>query len=373
MKILYIVTNSDAGGAQTYVAQLASHMKELGHEVAVMSRGSGWLSQELQKNNIRYYENPFFAHHFSPINILKAMHCCRKAIGQVTPDIVHCNSSFAGLIGALSIFTRRPMIFTAHGWPFVPRASFWMRIVGFLSAQITARYAAKIICVSEFDVELAKKWSIAEKNKLICIHNGIEMVPADGIRGKMESSPVRIIFVGRLSSQKDPLLLLRAFFELQVATKNICLDIVGEGPLRPKLERFIRQHKMEQAVRLVGEVPRPMVWQMLKLADIFTLISNFEACPYSVLEAMSAGIAIIVSNVGGVKELISDRCGILVPVRDKEGIKKALAALIEDAALRDGFAREARRQSLQFSLDKMLEKTKKVYHENFIQPHNSNI
>ena len=178
-------------------------------------------------------------------------------------------------------------------------------------------------------------------------------------------SNIKIVFVGRLAKQKDPLLLLRAFNDLPSELRNKAqVSIVGEGSKRKELEKFIKENRLEEKVRLLGGLPREKVFEILKKSDIFVLTSNWEGFPRSILEAMSYGLPVIASDVGGVKEAIDESCGILVKRRDKEGIKNALEKLLKNPPLIEKMGKRAKEKAKkEFSLDKMLEKTEKIYQE----------
>ena len=117
-------------------------------------------------------------------------------------------------------------------------------------------------------------------------------------------------------------------------------------------------------MKILGEIPRDKLFEVLKKFDIFVLISNWEGFPRSILEAMSCGLAVIASDVGGIKEAVDENCGILVKRGDKEGIKNALERLIKNPSLIKKMGEKAKEKvKKEFPLDKMLRETEKVYRE----------
>jgi len=365
MKIFYLVTKSEIGGVQVHICQLADYLLSQGDKVAVMSFPGGWLQDRIERIGAKFYPNKFLKHTPNPIGILKAMGEIKRAVSDFKPDLVSCHSTMAGALGRLVIKNKIPTLFTAHGWGFTKGTPIWQRILVFFLEKIAALWSEKIICVSECDRKLALKYGIASKNKIITIHNGVEIVPEQRKEKDYQREKVRIVFVGRLSKQKDPLLLLRAFSELPPELKNKAkIVIIGDGPKREKLENFIKQSKLEEKIKLRGALPREKVFEMLRESDIFVLTSNWEGFPRTILEAMSFGLAIVASDVGGVREAINEDCGILVKRGDKEGLKRALEKLLKNPEIVQKMGEKSReRVEREFSLEKMLRATEQVYQE----------
>jgi len=371
MRILYVITKSEYGGAQTHIFQLSRYMKQQGHSVAVMSYPGGWLEQEIQnanlksQNKVKFYKNPYFKNSYNPVLGLKAMAEIRRAVNDFKPDLVSCHSTVAGFWGRMALKNKITTIFTAHGWGFSQGTPFLRKSLVVLAEKLVAKFCDKIICVSEYDKELALKHKIAKPGKLIVIHNGVEIdkVKIEKCKAKNYTSKVKIVFVGRLSKQKDPLLLLKAFNLLTQDLKEKSeILMVGDGEKRKELERFIEENKLDEKVKLLGVLPRENVFQTLGESDIFVLTSNYEGFPMTILEAMSCGLPVIASDVGGVREAVNEDNGFLIQRGNKEGFKKALVKLIENPDLRKRMGQNARKRAeKEFSLEKMLEKTFKVY------------
>jgi glycosyltransferase involved in cell wall biosynthesis len=368
MKVFYFLTKSEAGGVQTHIFQLSNFMRSLGHDVMVMAYPGGWLELELKKIGDIFYPNPYLTNAVNPIADLRAAAILKKALADFRPDLVSCHSTKAGIIGRLTIRNCIPTIFTAHGWGFTEGVPFFRKIPIVILEKIASNFCHKIICVSEYDRQLALKYKIAPEIKLITIHNGVEINEINVDFRKSKSSneyQLKIIFVGRLTNQKDPILLLEAFGSLPEEIKmRVNIEIIGEGPLRKKVEKAIQDLKLEHLVKLRGNLPRQEVLLALKNADIFVLTTNYEGFPRSILEAMSVGLPIIATDVGGVREAITPECGILVPRGDKNALILALKKLISDSELRKNMDEKSfERCKNYFSLQKMLEKTYSVYRE----------
>jgi glycosyltransferase involved in cell wall biosynthesis len=363
-KILFIVTQSEYGGVQTHIFQLSQYLKFKGDKVAVMAYPQGWLEKNIKKLGLKFYPNYFLSNKINPIQDFKAMREIKKAILDFKPDLVSCHSSKAGFLTRLVIRNKIPTIFTAHGWGFDPGTPFWRKIL-ILTEKIAAHFCQKIICVSNFHKNLALKYKIAPLEKLIVIYNGVEIKKTQNSKLKNENSKMKIVFLGRLVAQKDPMLLIKAFKKLPLEIKNKTeILIIGEGRKRKILEKFIKKNDLKNFVKILGEIEREKVFSILKNSDIFVLTSNWEGIPRSILEAMSFGLPIIASEVGGIKELINSKCGILIKKGNINELKLALEKLLNNSSLRKKMGKNALiRIQKKFSLKRMLEKTYQLYQE----------
>lgn len=383
MKIFFLVTKSEIGGAQVYIYQLAKYFIGQENKLALMAYPNGWLEKKAKELEIKFYSNHFLSNNLNPLLGLKTMKEIKKAVFDFQPDLISCYSTAAGFWGRLAIKNKIPTIFTVHGWGFAEGTPFWRKLVIF-AEKIAAKFCSKIICVCQSDKNLALKYRIASSEKIIVIHNGVEinnkfsifnhnpfingLGPALSKKGggfQFLNKKIKIVFVGRLNEPKDPLLLLKAFNELKKELKDKAeISIIGEGKKRKKIEEFIKNNHLENNVKLLGELPREKVFEILSQGNIFVLISNYEGFPLTILEAMSFGLAIVASNVGGVKEVIDDSCGILVEKGDKEGLKTALEKLLKNPEFISNLGKNAQnRVKEKFSLEKMLKETEKIYFE----------
>ena len=133
--------------------------------------------------------------------------------------------------------------------------------------------------------------------------------------------------------------------------------------MRSSIKRSIYSLGLSNRVFLLGE--RNDVPSILASSDVFVLPSNWEGLPYTVIEAMMAGLPVVATSVGGVPELVEDGVtGFLVPRSDPEALAEALQRLIDDPELRERMGKAGRQKAMcEFTLDRMLRETEKVYEE----------
>ena len=358
MKIIYLITKSELGGAQTHVAQLCNYFQNKGADIAVMSYPGGWLENEAKRIGVKFYPNVNFSNSPNPIKIWHAAGEIKRALADFKPNIVHCHGSAAGVLGRLVVRGKVKTIFTAHGWSFNKGVPFWQKVFGIVSEKICGLYAAKIIAVCNFVKERGVKYRVAVPDKFKVIYNGIEI--SEPVNKTSEK--IRLVFVGRLAAPKDPFLLLIALARSSVKDK-IQLNVIGIGPQEQKLCATIESLGLNN-VKLLGALPRSQVFDILKQSDVFILTTHWEGFPYAILEAMSCGLPVIATDVGGISEMITPDVGILVKRGDVDSVRAALEKLVLNSEIRRRMGGAAREKAIQdFSLDKMFLETEEVYKE----------
>jgi len=165
--------------------------------------------------------------------------------------------------------------------------------------------------------------------------------------------------VGRLETQKNPLLLLKAFAALQQPRAHLVL--LGEGDLQGAILEFIRRQGLETRVHLLGKRNEVAAW--LAASDVFVLASSWEGNPLAVMEAMAAGLPVISTAVGGVPELVEQgSSGILVAPADDPALTQAMACLLDDPEKRKVMGTNAHARAVaSFGLQRMAEGYAQLY------------
>lgn len=372
-KILYVITRSEWGGAQKHLLDIVIGMKTKGLSPIVAVGDEGDLTRELEKNNVEFYIINNLVHQISLKQDLKAILELRNLIKQINPSIIHLHSSKAGLIGRIATKVsnyRIPVIFTAHGWGFTPGSKKINKYISLLSELLTSWMLNKVICVSKFDQELAEKYHIISKKKLTYVYNGISKdMNVDLVEIDKKREKVSFTMVARFDSQKDYLTLVKAIEKLKNNKEiynQIQFNFVGKGPSYEEIQKEIINRKIDDIVNLLGF--RNDILEIINESDVFVLTSNYEGLPISIIEAMSLEKPLIVSDVGGVRELI-DKNGFLIAKGKNEikNIGKAIVQLTSDDRLRV----EMGGNSLsifqnKFTLEQCVNNTEKIY-KNYIE------
>ena len=152
------------------------------------------------------------------------------------------------------------------------------------------------------------------------------------------ASALSILTVGRLIPQKYQACLIEA-----VARLNATLTVIGDGILRESLERLVDELQIRQQVRFIRAVPHQEIARYYAAADVFAMATHYEGFCIPVLEAMSAGLPIVVSKIPPLVEIVGDT-GQLVD-NDPEAFAFALQRLIDDSSLRNKMGMMARQRA----------------------------
>jgi glycosyltransferase involved in cell wall biosynthesis len=362
MRIVYVITRADEiGGAQVHVRDLASAMHAAGHEVTVLAGMAGVLFDQLARRGVPFRPVPDLVRSIAPYRDLAALRQLKALLKELRPDLVSTHSSKAGWLGRLAARQLRiPVIFTAHGWAFtegVPRSQ---RTMYALAERLMSPLTDHIITVSEYDRSLALDHRIAPPKKITCIHNGVpDLLGPGAMAPQQKPQPVRIVMLGRFAAQKDHASLLHALAGLQDQPWR--LDLAGDGPDQARVEALAAELGLVYRVRFLGH--HDDIVGLLRQSDILALISRWEGLPYSVLEAMSFGLPVVASDVGGVREAVIDgETGILVLRDDVAALRSALRELISDPGHRHRLGVAGRRRyEKAFRFERMLSESMASY------------
>lgn len=332
-----MITLAEIGGAQTYLAQLLPALTEE-LDVTVAAWGPGPLRAAAEAAGASYVPLRHVRRPISPVHDLLGLVELIRLFRRVRPHIVHANSSKAGILGRLAARIARvpSRIFTAHGWAFAAYSGATSK--AYLWADRALRpLTTATICVAENERRIGLAAGTCSPARTVVIHNAVDVQAAR--RAIPEEGLPIVISVGRLKYPKDTRTLLEAAARVPGDWR---LQVVGDGPERAALEPLA-----SEKLALLGE--RNDVPELLAAASVFVLSSRSEGLPISVLEAMAAGLPVIASDVGGLREQVEDGVtGLLVPAGDVGALAAALERLVGDAALRRtmGAAGRARAEAL---------------------------
>ncbi len=245
------------------------------------------------------------------------------------PDIVHGNILQTHLLFAKKLKKERgiPFIVTEH-W-----SGFFKENVKSLS-----KYKLKVAKLIAQDADLIAPVSIALKNdmQLLGIGNQYDVVgnvvdtelfvPATS---KQAVNEFVFLHVSNLVALKNPFKIIDTVIDLHLTYPFVRLQIGGDGD-SDSLLLYIKDKKAEGFITVFGKISLEEVADLMQLSDCFVLFSEYENLPCVLLEAMSSGVPVISSNVGGVSEIVDDKSGVLVKL-DRQDLKKAMQLFVDHA------------------------------------------
>ena len=362
MGIAYVVTRGDdLGGAQIHVRDMATALLRKGERVAVFAGNRGVLAAQLGHLGVPYMEIPELKRRLDPLRDARALRRLRAALRDFGPDLVSTHTAKAGVLGRIAAKSIGvPALFTAHGWVFGEGVPARRRALYRWMERSVSPLVDRVIVVCDSDRKTALRERVTSPAKIRLVYNGMPDIDPDQ-RARPGSVPVRIVTIARLCEQKDYATLLGALARLQDLGWH--LDQIGDGPMRGHIIELARALGLSKRISFLGL--RENVAPLLARAQIYLLSSNWEGFPRSILEAMRAGLPVVASDVGGVREAVVDGAtGFIVRRSDMRGLADRLRRLIKSASMRAAMGASGReRFERLFTFDRMLDETYSVYRE----------
>ncbi len=360
MKLLYIITRSDSiGGASLHVRDLAAAMQHRGHDVHLLVGGTeGPFFPILAKAGLSVTPMPNLVRPVSPWKDIRCIGDLQNQIRVRTPNLVHCHSSKAGILGRYAAHRQKtPAIFSAHGWSFtdgIPsRSAAAYRIL----ERRAATWCDKILCGCHRDREMGLRAGIGDKDKIETLWYGVRDLD-EARMAEPAVAPPKMVMVARFEQQKDHGTLIDALGRVKDIPWTI--DLVGDGSLLPAMKAKSTHLGLANRINFVGAQPTK---EYLLTSQLFLLITNWEGLPLSTLEAMQVGLPLIGTDVGGIPEQISDgQSGYIVPRGDVERLAQRLRVLLADGDLRARFGAAGKaRFEADFRFERMIDRVEAVY------------
>lgn len=338
---MQVITKGETGGAQTHVLTICQAPASNVQFVAVIgglpNRSS--LHDGLRAHGVPVSFLPQLANSLSPLRLLRAIHALLGLVREHQPDILHAHSAVAAVVARIAgRIAHVPVIYTVHGFGFKAEAPWLRRQAAWLTEWALARVTDQMICVSEHERVLALRLPI-KPGRVCVIHNAVTDSPE---RSQPVHDPMRIIMVARMAAPKRHDLLLQALALLrQHSGIQPPAQLLGGGPALAT-NRALALTLGLGNVEFPGDVID--VNDRLALHSVFVLMSDHEGLPISVIEAMRSGMAIVASDLPGIRELMTHGIHGLLVANTPIALADALATLIEQPQLRARLGNAARQR-----------------------------
>ena len=347
-KVLIIINNLGIGGAERMVVDDINEMLRTGVDVSLITLTPEPIKSFVTGLHLKQdrFQCISFKHFFDIFSWFKLV----LSIRVLKPDLVVTHLWFANTIGRITskiAGARNVIAFEQNVYDTVKtRKMFFVDwCLQFLST--------KIIAVSKAVKKSLVRHSIREA-RIDVIYNSVDLSIfkttsiSSQIRKEYDipANAFLFLYIGRLIHQKAVDILIKAFKE--VDTKAYLL-IVGQGEDRGILEQEVKRNGLEKRVIFAGV--RNDIPGLFLSSDCFVLPSRYEGLPLVLIEALAAGIAIIVSDFEAAQEVITHKeNGLIVPREDVEALAQAMIQISEDNTLRENLAMEAKKSAKRFSI-----------------------
>lgn len=368
-KRIVLISESMGGGLRKHVVQLLSNLDKDKVELFFI-HGSHTLDESFRNDyshlekNCKMFPCDHLIREISPKEDVLAYQFISKKIKEIKPDIVHCHSSKAGVIGRLAAKRRgvKKIFYTPHAYSFLaPEFSDKKKFLFIQIERFLSRFATtQTFCVSKGEMQAALEVNLDKTDKFQVIYNGlpeIDLPSKETIRAQLglEKTVVVIGNNARMSEQKNPIFFMEIAQKMIRQNANWHFVWAGDGQLMPLFQSFIKQNGLEKNIHLLGE--RPDSETVVTAYDIFLTTSQYEGLPYAPIEAMRAGVPILATNVVGNSELVIEgKNGYLIDLEWSKSVEEKLykAAKMDAQMIKADFRQR-------FAIDQMLKQIETEY------------
>jgi len=349
-RVVHVIDNMRVGGAQRLLVTLARHLRTHdGLNVIELEGRSSLLRDELIAAGANL-QSLSGLRLMNPLSVLKL----RQAIRATGAEVVHLHLTYATILGALaarSVGCR--VVVSLHNVDTVGRSGVKGWLLRALESFVLRHHCDHVIHVGD-EVCRANAARLGATPQTT-VHNVLPVprnfAPQDVTRLRQRlgaaDGDLVLLSTGRLSPQKDHLTLLSAFAEVLSQFPNAKLWIAGTGDLRTRLEEVASDLGLGQQVQFLGA--RPDVPALLAASDVFVMSSAWEGLPLGLLEAMVQECAVVSTDVGDVRAVVSKGAGLLVPPKHPKELAEALLAACRSPGLRRRLGKKARRVTRPFT------------------------
>jgi glycosyltransferase involved in cell wall biosynthesis len=360
-RVLQVLGRS-AGGIAGHVAQVTSALDGTdGFEIDIAGPIDLPVTMTKQPIELLIPDGPVKGHK-------QAVSALKKIIRSGGYDVIHAHGLRAGIDAALAARGRGAgVLLTVHNLVQSGIAGRARAVLYRRAEAVSVKLTDHTFCVSEDIASHLRRTVRGAADKIEVLHLGVGRAATAGrspteVKRSLGLAPGTslVVTLARLAPQKALDVML---FALAGIDDPVHLVVIGEGPLKAELEGSARRLLIDDRVHLLGW--RNDAADFLGAADVFCLSSIWEGVPLAAQEAILAGVPVVATDVGGMRELITDKMsGRLVPSGDPDALGDAITAVLADRELSGSYAKAAREGlDRDFSTAAMLSRLKDAYRD----------
>jgi glycosyltransferase involved in cell wall biosynthesis len=363
LRIVHVAGSADWGGGERYLELMARHLDRAQFTLEVIVPAAGALGRRLSELGV--------ASHVVDLGALVSVGAIVRLAGalrRLRPDLVQSHGARSNVYTRLAarLAGIGPVVSTVHNalgdYPVSAARLGVYRAMDRLTLPLTTR----VLCV-------ARALAVDYPGRAVVVSNGIDPDDFDPAAVGPAARALRhtlapdggplIGFVGRLTPQKAPLAFVALLAGLRRERPGVRGVIVGDGPLRPEVERAVSAHGLGDGCRLLGA--RGDVAALMAALDVFVLTSVSEGLPLVVLEAMAMERPVVATAVNGVPEIVDDGVtGRLVEPGDAEALSRAVLDTLASGERAQAMGKAGRRRvEACFTASRMVADTAALYRD----------
>lgn len=371
---IVIVVEAMLGGIRQHVCDIVKNLNQEQYDVYL-------IYSDLRADEVFFAEIELLSTYAS---LIKCNEMCREIgkndfiaykklvslFSDIQPDIVHCHSSKAGIVGRLAArkCKVRKIIYTPNAYSFQsPDVSRIKKRIYIFAERFLSIYATTMtINVSKGEMQQALDKKLDKPNKFVLIYNGIPNIelPDKNELKKRLGLKEEIYYIGvtaRCAKQKDPMTFLRIAERVVSETANVEFIYIGDGPLQQEMKVWIEDRGLGDRIHLFGF--RMDASEMVGALDIYLSTAQYEGLPYSMIEATRAGVPIIATDVVGNNEIVfSSINGMMFSAKDIQNAVLLIHKQLTEKVIKSKQAKEIFFRK--FLLSSMIKKTSLIYSSN---------
>lgn len=337
-KILFVTTIS-----KTIKAFLIPYAKEIEKKGGIIDAMCGGDIGEIRRYfrkiwKVNFTRKPLLAIALLPFTLYRV----KKVVIAEKYDIVHVHTPIASFVTRMAIsFIRkdkRPkVIYTAHGFHFHPLGSKIANLIYFYLEKFASRFTDYLITINEWDYKVSIEKKFLPREKIFYI-NGIGVDTNEFSRGRVSDNEIMdfrkeiscdenskiFSVIGELNPGKRHIDVINAIKDL----KDIKVVFAGEGKMENKILKKVKKMGINEKVYLLGH--RNDVPCILRASEALIVPSIREGLPRVVMEAMAMETPVIASNIRGIRELLSEKCGLLIEPKNPKAIAESMLWIVEN-------------------------------------------
>lgn len=329
-KVAILLPYFGSGGAEKMTAQLAAGIDREKFAVEVFciygEPLGNHLEQLVQDNGVRIHfikKKQGFS--------LSAMYRLFRELNAFNPDVIHTHLYACLYTFPWPLLRRKPFLHTFHLPPELENRRFLRRII---SKFLIGMKVMRPVAISHQNQQFLSKYYSLSKTEIPVVYNPVELAKFDDLEPRTNED-FTFITAGRFSAQKNQRIMLCAFAEFLKKGHDAKLIMLGKGEEEENLKALSEELEISDRIDFAGFVVN--VEDYLTNADVFLLSSDYEALPLALLEAMAAGLPIISTDVGGVRDIVTDN-GLLIAAGDTLAMVQAMEELYRNQKVRERMA-----------------------------------